>query len=61
MTDWSWWQKALATLAVDIPLVLFLWWLLWKSRWAKPKKFCGECPSCKWSEAYEGERHCTER
>ena len=38
MTDWSWWQKLGATLLVDIPLIAFLVWLLWFSKWAKPKE-----------------------
>ena len=34
MTDWSWITKAIATLAVDIPIILFLCWLAF---WKKPK------------------------
>lgn len=34
MTDWSWTTKLVATLAVDIPLILFLCWVAF---WRKPK------------------------
>lgn len=35
--EWVWWIKLLATAAVEIPVILFMVWLLWFSKWAKPK------------------------
>lgn len=54
---WDWRVKLIATILVDLAVIAFMVWLLWYSKWAKPR-FCGECPSCRWSEAYEGKRRC---
>ena len=37
MTDWPLWQKVLATILVDIPVIAFMVWLLWFSKWARPR------------------------
>lgn len=37
MRNWNLWQKLVATMVVNVIVVVNLVWLLFHSKWAKPK------------------------
>ena len=38
MADWDWTTKVAATIAVNLVVICFGVWLLFLSKWAKPKE-----------------------
>ena len=37
MSDWDTWQKVLVIILVNTTVLTYTVWLLWLSRWARPK------------------------